>query len=279
MKQLFLFILFTCSVFICKAQSYEPLDLSKKIFSRDTFPEIKRYSIDEYEGHPNGRDLSNKIKTKFILLDQNAVTAVVAMTITDSLGKGLDTYLHFKKDTVWKLCAFRALAMTGIIAKVNDDLSALTPKQIDSVIASPHTKAKDHRLFKSKEEYRYLLGNTSLVLSLDDELIAHFNKNKLAFEDLKNSLVKHGVMTKSRGLKEMKGLEVYKNHLALLFIDNAFPDWESSKNNLNFLIGGITDNSVGYLYIKNKKDVPKMNPSHFIMIREIGDGWYLYKTT
>ena len=77
----------------------------------------------------------------------------------------------------------------------------------------------------------------------------------------------------------MEGFEIYKNRLALLFIDNAFPDWESSKNNLNFLIGGITDNSVGYLYIKNKKDVPKMNPARFIMIREIGDGWYLYKTT
>jgi len=279
MKQIFLFILLTWSVFICNAQSYQPLDLSKRIFSRDTFPEIKRYSIDEYQGHPNGRDLPEKVKTKFTLLDQGAKTAVVAVTITDSSGKGIDTYLHFKKDTIWKVCAFRALAMTGIIAKVNDDLAALTPKQVDSVIASPHTKAEDHRLFKSREEYRYSLGNTSLILSLDDDLIAFFNKNKRAFEDLKNVLVAHGVMTKSRGLREMKGAETYKNSLALLFIDNAFPDWESSKDNLNFLIGGITDNSVGYMYIKNKKDVPKMNPSHFIMIREIGGGWYLYKTT
>ena len=32
-------------------------------------------------------------------------------------------------------------------------------------------------------------------------------------------------------------------------------------------------------FVKDKKDVPEMNPSRIIMIREIGNGWYIYKTT
>lgn len=42
---------------------------------------------------------------------------------------------------------------------------------------------------------------------------------------------------------------------------------------------GQLDNSVGFIYVKDKKDLPEMNPGRIIMIREITNGWYIYKTT
>jgi hypothetical protein len=41
----------------------------------------------------------------------------------------------------------------------------------------------------------------------------------------------------------------------------------------------MIDNTVGYFYEPDKTKIPEINPSEIIMIREIGDGWYMYKTT
>jgi hypothetical protein len=41
----------------------------------------------------------------------------------------------------------------------------------------------------------------------------------------------------------------------------------------------MLDNTVGYLYVKDKEDLPEMTDRRVIMIREISDGWYIYKTT
>lgn len=100
------------------AQNLEPLDLAKKIFGKEPFPDIEKYSVGEYKGRPSGQDLLKRSLTHFALLGQSGNKAVVAMTILDSTGKGLDTYLHFEKDTIWKMRAFRALAMTRIIEQI-----------------------------------------------------------------------------------------------------------------------------------------------------------------
>ncbi|WP_297988985.1 hypothetical protein [uncultured Campylobacter sp.] len=45
------------------------------------------------------------------------------------------------------------------------------------------------------------------------------------------------------------------------------------------LIGGVTDNSVGFLRVQDEADLPQMSPSEFIMIEKIAPNWYLFKTT
>ena len=51
------------------------------------------------------------------------------------------------------------------------------------------------------------------------------------------------------------------------------------QNSLIFQIYGSFKNEVGYLYIKDKTKLPKMTPNSVIMLRELSDGWYIYKTT
>ena len=132
---------------VVSGQNYSPLDLAKNIFAKDSFPNIENYITGEYEGKPNGQDLRRESTTNFILLGQTEGTAVVAMTILDSLGNGFDTYLHFEKDTVWKMCAFRALAMTGIIEQVLVELEKMTPQQVDSIITDQEIKIKAKQQF------------------------------------------------------------------------------------------------------------------------------------
>lgn len=280
MKRAFIFITLLCCVLNCKAQLTDPLSVAKKMFSRGPFPDSSRYMTGEYHGHPNGNEIPADIKRSFKLLVQDKLTAVVNITLTDSSNRQVDAYLYFSKDTLWKASAFRMLAMTGIIQVTNRELKSLGPSQVEDLINTPPDKnGIDHREFKSKEEYNYLLGNTSLVLAPDDSLIAHFNRHKALFNSIRDALLAKGIMSVADGTKNMKNIDDIKAQLRSLFIDSAAPDNTGSNENLNFLIGGVLDNTVGYLYIKDKKNVPRMTPGVFIMIKEIGDGWYLYKTT
>jgi|GEM_PF-6963701 len=95
MKRVCIIIPLLLFIINCQAQELDPLSLTKKIFSREAFPDSSKYRTGEYKGHPNGNDLPRSIKTSFRLLDKDAVSAVVNVTLTDSTGQQLDTYLYF----------------------------------------------------------------------------------------------------------------------------------------------------------------------------------------
>jgi hypothetical protein len=266
----------------CKAYGQTtllPLDLAKKIFSKSKFIEIKKYSTDEYNGHPNGNDISKKAKLQFSLLEQTSDKAVVVMTILDKPGKGLDTYLHFSKEKIWKVCAFRALAMTGMIEKAKTELEKLSSKTVDSLISISKNDTSEYSMFKSREDFDFQLGNMTLTLALDSEIINHFIKNKIEFEQLKDIALRNLDTIKPNKERRIKLCKGFETNFHKLFISSIETGDYMLGQSISFLIGGMLDNTVGYIYVKDKKDVPKMNPRRIIMLREIGNGWYIYKTT
>lgn len=261
-------------------QTYEPLDLAKKIFGKDSFPTIDNYITGEYKGRPNGQDLRKDSLTKFVLLGQTDKTAVVGMTILDSTGKGLDTYLHFEKNTIWKMNAFRGLALTGIIEQVKISLEKMTFQQVDSIIDTSKKKKKDDfAMFTSREDYNFQLGNATLTLELDDNIAKHFATNQAEFERLKDFALTQLEKEKVDEEGSVRLIESLKSDYQKLFISSVSTGGYVLGNCINFLIGGMVDNCVGYIYVKDKNDLPKMNPDRVIMIKEIGNGWYIYKTT
>lgn len=58
---------------------------------------------------------------------------------------------------------------------------------------------------------------------------------------------------------------------------NELHDSTTSNSSIGEMLGEVLDNTVSFFYAKDKKDLPEMNDSQVIMLREIGDGWYLYK--
>lgn len=278
-------IIATFSIFILTlatacGQTYEPLILAKKIFGKDSLPDIANYITGEYKGRPNGKDLQKGSITKFLLLGQTNDKAVIAMTILDSTNKGLDTYLHFEKGTTWKMSAFRALAMTGIIEQAKIELERMTSQQVDDVIKKSKTNNKeDYAIFTSREDYNFQLGNAKLILELDDNIIKHFVNNQAEFERIKNIALKE---LEGKEIDEERSINLVENMKSAyhkLYISSVSTGGYELGNCVNFLIGGMVDNSVGYLYVNDKKDLPEMNSDRIIMIREIGNGWYIYKTT
>jgi hypothetical protein len=283
-RSLITFTLTILTATLACSQNLEPLDLAKKIFSKDRFKDINNYITGEYrdnnKGRPNGEDLGKNTILTFTLLEQTENKAVVDMTVQDTTGKGVDTYLFFEKDEVWKMNAFRALALTGIIEQVRDGLEKMTPKQIDSLIdKSKNEKNKDLVMFSSREDFNFQLGNAKLTLELDTNIIKHFLENKSEFERIKDSALKELEIKKPNDEQRVELVQNLKPDYQELFISSVYYNDDGLENCIDFLIGGITDNSVGYIYVKDKKDLPKMNADKIIMIREIGNGWYIYKTT
>ncbi len=269
------------SITITYGQKFEPLALAKKLFGKDSVTNMGDYITGEYKGQPNGQSFPKDVIIVFSLLGQKDKTAVVAMTILDSSGNGLDTYLHFEKDTVWKMNAFRALAMTGIIEQVKIELEKMTPQQVDDIIARSKKKKKnDFSMFTSREDYYFQLGNAKLTIELDANIAKHFLTNQAEFERINNVVFNELESKNGNEEGKLKLLENVKADYRKLFISSvSFGDYEVCSNCLNFLIGGILDNTVGYLFIKDRKDLPEMNPDGIIFIKEIGNGWYIYKRT
>lgn len=63
------------------------------------------------------------------------------MTLLDSKGKQItNIYLHFKlEDMVWKLAAFRGIAMTGLIEQIVQMYDSLNEQQIDSLLSQENS--------------------------------------------------------------------------------------------------------------------------------------------
>lgn len=277
--KLFVFIFVIGTLSAC-CQNYEPLELAEKIFSPKGIKNIKKYVTDEYKGRPSGKDLSKDIIAEFKVLTQNDSMAIVNMTLIDKSRKGFDCYLHFvKQNFTWKMCAFRTLALTGIIYEVIEELEKMTPEQIDEKIEqAKNTKDGDYVMFKSREDFDFELENAKLTIAFDDTIINHFLKNQVEFERLKDSALKQLESENTNTNRNIKLIENFKTDYQKLLINYISVGYETG-NGINFSIGGILDNTVGYLFVKDKKDLPVIHPNRIIMLREIGNGWYIYKTT
>ncbi len=266
------------SVLNCNGQQ-DPLTLAKTIFAREKFANLDKHVTGEYNGRPNGTDLPKTANTFFELLDKNDKVAVVAMTIVDSAGNTFDTYLHFVNDNVWKVTAFRALALTGIYGEIIANYEKMTQSQRDSLKLFQEKSIELPGYSYKPKSMDWTVKNARLVLSSDKDLIDHFKMNKEKFEALKDGLLQKGILQSNKSLEELDDSKMFQQQIDILLIDNVGRSIFGSPENLEFIIGGMTDNSVGYIFVKDKKNKPLMTPNSVIMIREIGNGWYLFKTT
>jgi hypothetical protein len=258
----------------------QPLDLAQRIFSHDRFPELLRHCTAEYKGVPSGQHLGPGARTSFRLLQQLKKKAVVNMTITDPTGRlGIDTYLFFVHDSIWKMRAFRSLAMSEAYEQILTQLDGMTSKQIDSLIQKEN-ESKGGTI-RSRADYDFELGNARLIIAFDDTLIAHFQRNRSQFNKLRDialSEIRRRKLPANNGNVSV-GIMLQASSRKLFISSMHWNDYDVGKSCLTFLIGGILDNTVGYFFVADPKDLPEMNDARLILVRPMGGGWYLYKTT
>lgn len=269
---LFVAIYFTVC---CNAQKKEAEDLVIQVFTDKEFAEdVSLYATGEYDGHPNANDLGAGINYSFKTIEQLKEKAVVNLTLeNDSTGISMDTYLFLVKDKEdWKITSFRALASTGVLYETKLMMENLTDKDMDSLVrVKPET-------YKSKEEIKRELANINLTLALDDVIIAHFFKHEALFNKAKEELLLRDIKNNPEGyqLTDLTPRLSFDSKDLLL---QQIKVSSLSSGGFEFVIGGMGDNQVGYLYLPEETEVPEMSADHLILLREIGEGWYLFKTT
>jgi len=126
-----------------------------------------------------------------------------------------------------------------------------------------------------------LVGNGRLILETDDNIINHFIENKEKFERLRDLAIREfEELFPDRNIEgRINLISDFESEFRRLYISSISVGGIEFGLSLNFLIGGILDNSVGFIYTNDPRNLPRMSPNRVIMIREIGDGWYIYKTT
>jgi hypothetical protein len=165
-----------------------------------------------------------------------------------------DVYFYLQNDGHWKVNAVRVLALTGIIEGAYLGL-----------------KAKPNLT----EAERSLLENFRLTLAPDKELKSWFAGNSKALENLCRLM-----LAKSNGdaiyvNSDDKNFPAAAESLRKLNMSTASV---ADNGNVEIVIGGVTDNTVGFLYSPSKNP-PRIGPSLYIWVEEVAANWYLFRTT
>lgn len=254
-------------------QELEPVQIAQDLLSTEKKFQVSKYSKGEFKGHPNGKDLKDLKPVSFRVLYQSSNNAVVNITLKDTKGKGFDSYLHFEKDENWKISAFRALALTGVHQQILSAYENLNDKQIDS-LATIESKQNTKSLNR-KSDLKFEIGNIKLILEFDDNIIKHFKNHEQEFENLRLEWLR----LKENNTSNTEIDRVLSNRFKNLLLNGLNSYTLVCDDCLEMVIGGMVDNIVGYLFISDKSKLPKMSAKRLIMLREIGNGWYLFKTT
>ncbi len=118
--------------------------------------------------------------------------------------------------------------------------------------------------------------NILLTTLSDSELRSWFEDHKAELEEMR--LLKP---VYDRSTNELDVNAVFKSDQPRVnkLVEKLHLNYAEQKGNMfDVNIGGILDNSVGFLHAA-PEHVPKISTFHYIWIEPLGDGWYLYKTT
>ncbi|MBP9091606.1 hypothetical protein KBI23_11285 [bacterium] len=184
--------------------------------------------------------------------------AVARTTLSNPLP--LNVYFYLRRNRDWKITAARALACTG---------------PLNAIVSQLEKKSQ------LTDEENSTLKNLKLTLSTDSELKNWFKVNKPALEELVSSgaslAAGSSVILNDSRPKLAAALDSasIKEKLQALHLSGLS---KVDDKQMEVVIGGVTDNTVGFLYAPDNKP-PLIGPTEYIWVEKVADNWYLFRTT
>jgi hypothetical protein len=134
-------------------------------------------------------------------------------------------------------------------------------------------------------DHAFTVGNLRLWTAADADIAAHFTRNKADFQELLR-VVRAGKYFEPTTPAFAAAFEQAANNqpvvralLRKLFLARVTRRDTGCDTCLEFVIGGKLNSTVGLLYQSRPAALPAMSPEHLIVLKPLGNGWYLYKTT
>ncbi|GAA3974614.1 hypothetical protein [Hymenobacter antarcticus] len=254
-----------------------PLRIAEQFVSREGWPPLKSYLCCEAAGQAKNQTLGQQIPPRVArtceLVRQDSTTAVVAVELRDSVSRR-DFYLHFRHgEDGWKLGAIRNLAMTH-----------LGPPMVALLAAMPPAEVAAYDVKHPDADHAFTLGNLRLWTSADADIAAHFHRHQAEFQKMVRLVQKGGYFDAAIAPGEATDEQAVNADPAVhallrrLYLGRVTRRATSCGSCLAFVIGGKTDSTVGLLYQPQPAQLPAMHPDGLMVLRPLGDGWYLYKT-
>ena len=268
------FLLLFSGFFSIAQNNTPPYNLTSKYFRRE-LTDYKTVFVDDAEKDIYYLKYVSK-KSKRFLFETLYYSENKAVIAVSGYGKAnaYNLYVFWIKDNGWKIKTIKTLEFSGMMVEVDqskgmDDNSI--SKEYDKILKNRKQNSPSVGTF---EEYLYETKHARLMFASDSTLADYFAKNINRFNTLLNKL-KGNAKSKDE-IWRFDSNSGYKNDLKNILLSSV-----SSRDNskvINFVIGDLSNGSVGYFYCENKDDVPEMTEERYIMIRKLGNGWYLYKT-
>jgi hypothetical protein len=178
--------------------------------------------------------------------------SVARVPVTAPNGEVKDFYFYLERDPGWKIAAMRSLALPGVLYMVRDMEPA-------DVAATPGGA--------------YMVENARLTLLSDSELRSWFAKHS---DELSRIAALVGESPNDR--HRVEPAESNETPIAKGLRGLALSSARRLPNGAEIVVGGIIDNSVGFLCLRSGAP-PPISPSRYIWIESLGGGWYLFRTT
>ncbi len=272
-------ILTTILILICLAgrsqyagDTLSPMRVVEKYVSTNGFPEkIRHFCCEMYHEwmapQTLGQQLGPKVIRECVLLYEDTNRAVVTVWLHDSI-TSMDVYFYLQHRQVWTVYAVRSLTMKDIAAKELLRLDSIPKKQR----GKKYTKS-------SGRSWQFDFENTKLWGQPDTVLAAYFYQNRNEFTELEKqrSRGNYSAFPDSSYTLDEKSKKMIKIMNQVLLREIVFD--KNAPGSVLYLLGGVLDNSVGYMYQPDPTKLPAISAGYFILIRPLGNGWYLYKTT
>ncbi len=189
-----------------------------------------------------GQHLPQDAEISYRPLQQENDRAIYAVYIATERSSE-DWYVYLVKEkNIWKISAVRKLALPPFFNMVIEEFEKIPDKS-------------------KEEDFRY--QNMRLTLKTDAELKDYLEQNIDQFNKIVE--LSHSNLEAANSL----GKSIYLNNISF---------WRNSKI-IDVNIGGIIDNSVGYLYVPDGLSPPKMTSTDYIYVEKIRKNWFIYKTT
>jgi hypothetical protein len=275
MKKIFIAFLLSLSVTLSAqyaGDTLSPMRVVEKYLSPLGFPEkMRHFCCEMYQewSAPKtlGEQLAVTVQRDFQLLYQDTARAVVTVWLHDSV-TSMDVYFYLQHRTVWTVYAVRSLVMK--------DFAANDIKRLDSIPLDQRGSAYTK---KSGHTWQFDYDNAKLWGKPDTTLATYFYEHRAAFAKLEKYRAKKYPLKADDSVyvNVMLNKKIRKQTDKLLIRDIIVD--KHAPGTVLYLIGGVLDNSVGYMYQPDPAKVPAVTAGYFILIRPLGNGWYLYKTT
>jgi hypothetical protein len=270
----FLILLCLLPQVVRAAPALEPLQIAEQFVAPNGWAAMKSYlcceAAQQAKRQTLGQQIPATLQRRCELIQQNARTAVVAVELRDSVSRN-DFYLHFSKDSArWKLQAVRSLAMTK-----------LGPPMLEVLTTMPPAEVAQYDQKHPNAGHNFAVGNIKLWIGSDADIVDHFNKYRSDFEQVvqiaqkRNYLSAPDIVAGEQAANRDPEIQALLQKLYISRLTRRDMDCQTC---IEFVIGGMVDNTVGLLYQPQAAEVPAMHPDRLIVLKPLGNGWYLYKT-